>query len=143
MGVLTGAAVVTVDLARRLPMPVELDFISVASYGDQAVSSGKLRWDKDLSRDIAGRDVILVEDIIDTGYTLHRVRDALLARAPRSLALCALLDKPEQRRVDVPVAYIGCAIPNAFVVGYGLDHAQRFRNLPYVAVLRPEVYTAT
>lgn len=140
VGALTGAAIFCADLVRRLRLPLTLDFVSVSSYGLSAVSSGEVKWSKQLSLDIRGREVILVEDIVDTGETLARLQDALRAQSPASLVTCALLNKPSRRRVRVDVDYLGIDIPDEFVVGYGLDYAQRFRNLPYVGVLRRSVY---
>lgn len=140
VGVLTGAVVLAADLMRRLTMPCRLDFIGVSSYGDGAVSSGRLEWHKRLGCEIAGRDVLLVEDIVDTGVTLARLQAELLAMRPRRLATCALLNKPDRRQGEVEVEYLGLDIPDEFVVGYGLDYAQQFRNLPYIGILRREVY---
>ena len=123
------------DLMRELTVPCEIDFMAVSSYGSATDSSGVVRILKDLDSSIEGRDIVLVEDIIDSGLTLHYLLRNLRARNPRSLEVCALLTKPERRRVDLPVKYVGFEIPNRFAVGYGLDHAQRHRNLPYVAAL--------
>ncbi len=141
VGVLKGALMVMADLARALTTTVTLDFMAVSSYGSATSSSGVVRILKDLDRDIAGRDVLLVEDIIDSGLTLSWLLRYLRSRAPASLEVCALLRKPDAVKVDVPVSYMGFDIPNVFVVGYGLDYAQRYRNLPYVATLRPELYS--
>jgi hypoxanthine phosphoribosyltransferase len=135
VGVLRGALVFAADLARAIPLPVGLDFISVASYGGDVRSSGVVRITADLALSIEGRDVLIVEDIVDTGRTLHYLRRNLLTRHPRSLAVCALLDKVARREVDVPLEYVGFAIPDAFVVGYGLDWGGLYRTLPDVAVL--------
>lgn len=140
VGALTGAVVVLADLARRVRLPAQIDFVSVSSYGNQATSSGQICWRKGLSLDIRDRDVVLVEDIVDTGETVACLQRALAAEQPRSLRTLALLDKPSRRRVEVRLDYVGLEIPDEFVVGYGLDYAQRFRNLPYVGVLKPEVY---
>lgn len=139
VGVLKGAFVLMADLARHLTIPAEFDFIAVSSYGSATQTSGVVRILKDLDRDIAGRDVVVVEDIIDSGLTLNYLLRNLGARGPASLEVLALLTKPELARVDIPVRYHGFAVPNVFVVGYGLDYAERYRNLPYVATLRPEV----
>jgi hypoxanthine phosphoribosyltransferase len=120
---------------RHLTVPCEVDFMAVSSYGSQTDSSGVVRILKDLDASIAGRDVLIVEDIIDSGLTLQYLLRNLRARDPRSLEVCALLTKPERRRVDLPTRYVGFEIPNKFVVGYGLDHAQRHRNLRQIAVL--------
>src|SRR3954447_19441176 len=135
IGVLKGAVLFLADLMRELTVPCEIDFMAVSSYGSATDSSGVVRILKDLDSSIEDRDVVLVEDIIDSGLTLHYLLRNLRARDPRSLEVCALLTKPERRRVDLPVKYVGFEIPNRFAVGYGLDHAQRHRNLPYVAAL--------
>ncbi len=135
IGVLKGAVLFMADLMRELTVPCEIDFMAVSSYGSATDSSGVVRILKDLDSSIEGRDVVLVEDIIDSGLTLHYLLRNLRARNPRSLEVCALLTKPERRRVDLPVRYVGFEIPNRFAVGYGLDHAQRHRNLSYVAAL--------
>ncbi len=140
VGVLKGAVMIMADLARALTIPVTLDFMAVSSYGSGTSSSGVVRILKDLDRDIAGRDILVVEDIIDSGLTLSWLLRYLRSRGPGSLEVCALLRKPDAIQVDVPVAYMGFDIPDVFVVGYGLDYAQRYRNLPYVGTLRPEVY---
>ena len=141
VGVLKGAVMFMTDLARALPVPVQLEFMAVSSYGSATSSSGVVRILKDLDRDIAGRDVLIVEDIIDSGLTLSWLRKNLMARNPASLPVCTLLRKPDAIRVDVPVRYVGFDIPNEFVVGYGLDFAERYRDLPYIGTLKPEVYT--
>jgi hypoxanthine phosphoribosyltransferase len=135
IGVLKGAVVFLADLMRHLTVPCEVDFMAVSSYGSQTDSSGVVRILKDLDASIAGRDVLIVEDIIDSGLTLQYLLRNLRARDPRSLEVCALLTKPERRRVDLPTRYVGFEIPNKFVVGYGLDHAQRHRNLRRIAAL--------
>ena len=139
VGVLKGAVFFLSDLMRHIAVPCELDFMAVASYGSATDSSGVVRILKDLDANIAGRDVLVVEDIIDSGLTLQYLRRTLLARKPASLEICTLLTKPERREVDVPVRYVGFDIPNKFVIGYGLDFAERYRNLPFVAVLRDEL----
>jgi hypoxanthine phosphoribosyltransferase len=135
IGVLKGAVMFLADLMRHLTVPCELDFMAVSSYGSATDSSGVVRILKDLEGSIEDRDVVIVEDIIDSGLTLHYLVRNLRARSPRSLEVCALLTKPERRRVDIPIRYTGFEIPNRFVIGYGLDHEQRYRNLEYVAVL--------
>ena len=135
VGVLKGALVFTADLMRAVGRPVEIDFIGLGSYGPDATSSGVVRLTADLGVSIEGRDVIVVEDIIDTGRTWAYLRRNLQTRHPRSLALCALLDKLGRREVEVPVDYAGFVIPSEFVVGYGLDHAGLYRNLPDIAAL--------
>jgi hypoxanthine phosphoribosyltransferase len=136
IGVLKGAVFFLADLMRQLTVPCELDFMAVTSYGSSTDSSGVVRILKDLDASIEGRDVLIVEDIIDSGLTLHYMMRNLRARNPRSLEVCALLTKPERRRVDLPIRYVGFEIPNRFAIGYGLDYDQRYRNLDYVAALR-------
>ena len=133
--VLKGAVFFLSDLMRSLDVPCEVDFMAVASYGSATESSGVVRILKDLDAAIEGRDVLIVEDIVDSGLTLQYLLRNLGGRGPRSLEVCALLTKPERRRVELSPRYVGFEIPDRFVVGYGLDHAERFRNLPYVAVL--------
>jgi hypoxanthine phosphoribosyltransferase len=135
IGVLKGAVPFLADLMRELEIGCEVDFMAVSSYGSATDSSGVVRILKDLDASIESRDVLLVEDIIDSGLTLHYLLKNLRARNPASLEVCALLTKPERRRVDLPIRYVGFEIPNRFAIGYGLDHAQRYRNLRYVAVL--------
>jgi hypoxanthine phosphoribosyltransferase len=135
IGVLKGAVLFLSDLLRELPEAVEVDFMAVASYGSATKSSGVVRILKDLDAAIEGRDVLIVEDIVDSGLTLQYLLDTLRSRNPRTLEVCALLSKSEARLIDVPVRYIGIEIPNEFVVGYGLDYQERYRGLPYVAVL--------
>ncbi|MEO1442608.1 MAG: hypoxanthine phosphoribosyltransferase, partial [Chloroflexota bacterium] len=128
------------DLMRHVDVPHEIDFLSVSSYGSGARSStGKVRIDMDLKAQVTGRDVLIVEDIIDTGHTLRFVLDMLQARKPKSLKLCTLLDKPERREIDIPVDYVGFEIENKFVFGYGLDLDEKFRNLPFVGVVDLDV----
>jgi hypoxanthine phosphoribosyltransferase len=140
VGVLKGCMMFMVDLARAIEMPLAIDFIAISSYGHSTESSGVVRLLKDLDTDIAGRHVLIVEDIIDSGLTLAYLREQLLRRNPASLRICALLNKPERRTADVPVDYLGFDIPNEFVVGYGLDYGERYRNLPYIGVLKQRVY---
>ncbi len=135
VGVLKGAFVFLADLARRVELPLEIDFVAVSSYGSDTESSGVVRILKDLDLDIAGKHVLLVEDIVDTGLTLKYLVGLLKERGPASVEICALLNKPEARKVDLEVKYSGFEVPPLFVVGYGLDHAERFRQLPYVGVL--------
>ncbi|ACU34280.1 hypoxanthine phosphoribosyltransferase [Actinosynnema pretiosum subsp. pretiosum] len=139
--VLKGAVMFTSDLARALPVPVQLEFMAVSSYGSSTSSSGVVRILKDLDRDIADRDVLIVEDIIDSGLTLSWLLKNLASRKPRSMEVCTLLRKPDAVKVDVPVKYVGFDIPNEFVVGYGLDYAERYRDLPYIGKLDPKVYS--
>jgi len=140
VGVLKGAIMFMTDLARTLGLPVQLEFMAVSSYGSATSSSGVVRILKDLDRDIAGRDVLIVEDIIDSGLTLSWLHNNLAARRPASLEVCTLLRKPDAVRADVPIKYVGFDIPNEFVVGYGLDYAERYRDLPYIGTLDPRVY---
>ena len=138
IGVLKGAMFFLSDLMRELDVECEVDFMAVASYGSSTDSSGVVRILKDLDAPIENRDVLIVEDIVDSGLTLSYLLRTLQARDPASLEVCALLIKPERRKVDLPIHYVGFEIPDRFVVGYGLDHAERFRNLPYVAALQEE-----
>jgi hypoxanthine phosphoribosyltransferase len=133
--VLKGAVFFLSDLMRHIDVPCEVDFMAVASYGSATDSSGVVRILKDLDEPIEGRDVLIVEDIVDSGLTLNYLLRNLKARRPASLEVCALLTKPDRRKVDLPARYIGFEIPNRFAIGYGLDHAERYRNLPYVAAL--------
>ena len=135
VGVLKGAMFFLSDLMRQLDVECEVDFMAVASYGSSTSSSGVVRILKDLDAAIEGRDVLIVEDIVDSGLTLQYLLRSLGARGPSSLEVCALLTKPERRKVDLPIRYVGFEIPNRFAIGYGLDHAERYRNLPYVAAL--------
>ncbi len=135
IGVLKGAVLFIADLMRHLTVPCEIDFIAISSYGSEIDSSGVVRILKDLDAPIDGRDVLIVEDIIDSGLTLQYLLRSMRARNPRSLEVCALLTKPERRRVDLPIRYVGFEIPNRFAIGYGLDHAQKYRNLDHVAAL--------
>jgi hypoxanthine phosphoribosyltransferase len=139
VAILKGAVPFLADLMRRLSVPCELDFMAVSSYGSSTDSSGVVRILKDLDISIADRDVLIVEDIIDSGLTLHYLLKTMRARGPRSLEVCALLTKPERRRVDLPIRYVGFEIPNRFAIGYGLDYEERYRNLSYVAALREEL----
>ena len=135
IGVLKGAVFFLSDLMRHIDVPCEVDFMAVASYGSATDSSGVVRILKDLDEPIEGRDVLIVEDIVDSGLTLQYLLRSLNARRPASLEVCALLTKPDRRKVDLPARYIGFEIPDRFAIGYGLDHAERYRNLPYVAAL--------
>jgi hypoxanthine phosphoribosyltransferase len=135
VGVLKGAVFFLSDLMRYIEIPVEVDFMAVASYGSATDSSGVVRILKDLDAAIEGRDVLIVEDIVDSGLTLQYLMRNLGSRNPRTLEVCALLTKPDRRKVDLPTRYVGFEIPDRFVVGYGLDYAERYRNLPFVAVL--------
>jgi hypoxanthine phosphoribosyltransferase len=138
IGVLKGAVLFIADLMRHLTVPCEVDFMAVSSYGSSTDSSGVVRILKDLEAPIDGRDVLIVEDIIDSGLTLQYLLRNLRARTPGSLEVCALLTKPARRRVELPIRYVGFEIPDRYVIGYGLDYAQRYRNLSYVAVLEED-----
>jgi hypoxanthine phosphoribosyltransferase len=142
IGVLKGAVMFMTDFARALPLPTQLEFMAVSSYGSATSSSGVVRILKDLDRDITDRDVLIVEDIVDSGLTLSWLLKNLASRNPASLEVVSLLRKPEASKVDVPVKYIGFDIPNEFVVGYGLDYAERYRDLPYIGTLEPKVYAS-
>ncbi|HYO50181.1 MAG TPA: hypoxanthine phosphoribosyltransferase [Chloroflexia bacterium] len=143
IGVLRGAIMFIVDLARAIDLPLTLDFMAVASYGASTQTSGIVRILKDLDSSIEGKHVLIVEDIIDSGLTLNYILETLRTRNPASLRVCTLLNKVERRRVDVPVDYVCFNIPDEFVVGYGLDFNQIYRNLPFVGVLKPEAYGRT
>ena len=140
VGVLKGAVMVMADLARALETPVSMEFMAVSSYGSSTSSSGVVRILKDLDREIADQHVLVVEDIIDSGLTLNWLLRNMRARGPASVEVCALLRKPDAAKVEIPVRYVGFDIPDEFVVGYGLDYAERYRDLPFVGRLRPEVY---
>jgi hypoxanthine phosphoribosyltransferase len=139
IGVLKGAVFFMADLMRRLTVPCEIDFMAISSYGGQTDSSGVVRILKDLDMNIKGREVLVVEDIIDSGLTLSYLMRNLRSREPASLEICALMTKPSRREIDVPVRYVGFEIPNRFVIGYGLDFEERYRNLPYVGVLNADL----
>lgn len=138
---LKGGYVFMADLSRALEVPHEIDFMSVSSYGDTTESSGIVKILLDLQQHIAGKHVLIVEDIIDTGLTLNKVRELLMTRDPASLKLCSLLSKPSRHKVDVTIDYLGFEVPDEFVVGYGLDFSQLYRDLPYIAVLKPELFS--
>ena len=141
VSVLRGSFIFMADLARKITRPCRIDFMSVSSYGKSTTSSGQVQITKDLSEDISGLHVIVIEDILDSGNTLSYLLRILEQRHPASIRLCTLLDKPDRRKVEVAVHYSGFTIPDAFVVGYGLDYAERYRNLPYIGILKPEVYS--
>ncbi|MGY1840087.1 hypoxanthine phosphoribosyltransferase [Modestobacter sp. SYSU DS0903] len=143
VGVLKGAVMFMSDFARALRLPTQMEFMAVSSYGSATSSSGVVRILKDLDRDISDRHVLVLEDIIDSGLTLSWLLKNLGGRRPASLEVCTLLRKPDAVKVDVPVKYIGFDIPNEFVVGYGLDYAERYRDLPYIGTLKPEVYSSS
>lgn len=140
VGILRGSAPFMMDLVRAMDCYLEIDFMDVSSYGDALESSGNVRILKDLDTDVTGRHVLIVEDIVDSGRTLAKLLDLFATRQAASVKVCTLLDKPERRVVDVTADYVGLTVPNEFVVGYGLDYRQQYRNLPYVGVLKAEVY---
>ena len=141
VSVLKGSYVFMADLTRRINVPCQVDFMVVSSYGAGTKTSGEVQIIKDLENSIDGRDLIIVEDILDSGVTLNYLMKVLTARGANSIRLCTLLSKPDRRSVDVPVDYLGFDIPDEFVVGYGLDFAERYRNLPYIGILKPSVYS--
>lgn len=140
VSILRGSFIFMADLVRKVDIPCTMEFMSVSSYGSGTTSSGSVAITRDLQVDIEGRHVIIVEDILDTGRTLSYLNKLLMARNPASLAICTLLDKPERRVTEVKADYYGFRVPNEFVVGYGLDYADYYRNLPYIGILKPEVY---
>lgn len=140
ISILRGSYIFMADLTRSIDLPCSVDFMSVSSYGAGTASSGQVKIIKDLSDSIEGRDLLIVEDILDTGNTLFHLREVLMTRKPASVRICTLLDKPERREQDIYADYTGFSIPNAFVVGYGLDYAEEYRNLPYIGILKPQVY---
>lgn len=140
VGILKGSVVFMSDLMKHITIPARIDFMSVSSYGSGVKSSGVVKIIKDLDNPIQGYDVLIVEDILDSGLTLHYIMDLLKSRNPNSIKICTLLDKPYSRKVDVKTDYCGFEIPDKFVIGYGLDYAEKYRNLPFVGVLKPEIY---
>jgi len=140
IGILKGAVMFMADIVKRIQIPMEMDFMATSSYGDSSKSSGVVRILKDLDRSIEGRHVILIEDIVDTGLTLAYIRQVIRQRQAASVSIVSLFDKPEGRKVDIRADYCGFTVPNLFIVGYGLDYAEQYRNLPYVGVLKPEIY---
>ncbi len=137
---LKGAVVFMADLMRAISVPCAIDFLSVSSYGKGTTTSGEVRVLKDLDTTLEGRDLLVVEDILDSGVTLSFLLKNLSARGPRSIRLCTLLDKPDRRKVPITPDYVGAQVPDKFIVGYGLDYAEKYRNLPYIGVLKPEIY---
>lgn len=141
VGILKGSVMVMADLMRAIKVPAEIDFMSVSSYGSDTKSSGRVRIVKDLERDITDYDVLIVEDILDSGKTLSYLKGVLGARNPASIKICTIFDKPERREVaDITADYVGDTVPDEFIVGYGLDYAQKYRNLPFVGILKESVY---
>lgn len=140
VGILKGSVVFLADLIRNIDSEVSIDFMTVSSYGNSAQTSGVLKIKKDLDTDISGKDVLIVEDIIDSGITLSKLKEELEKRNPASLKICTLLNKPERRTAEVDVEYIGFDIPNEFIIGYGLDYAEKYRDLPFVGILKREIY---
>jgi hypoxanthine phosphoribosyltransferase len=141
VSILKGSVVFLADLMREMKIPVRIDFMSVSSYGAGVKTSGVVKITKDLDIPLEGYDVLIVEDILDSGLTLHYIIDMLKSRRPKSVSICTLLDKPERRSIEVISDYTGFNIPDKFVVGYGLDYAEKYRNLPFIGVLKPEIYT--
>jgi len=139
--VLKGSFVFAADLVREMKSNINVDFISVSSYSNQTESTGKVRLLKDLDENITDKNVVVIEDIIDSGLTLHFLRDHLQMHKPKSIKICTLLDKPERRKIDLPVDYVGFVIPDEFIVGYGIDYAQQYRNLPYIATVHSSIET--
>lgn len=140
VAVLKGAFVFMADLVRQIDLPCSIDFMAVSSYGSGMTSSGRVKIIKDLDTNLEGKDVIIVEDILDSGVTLSYLIELLKTRKPNSIRLCTLFDKPERHKVDIKPDYVGCVVPNEFIVGYGLDYAEIYRNYPEIAVLKPSVY---
>lgn len=142
LGVLKGCFVFLADISRHIDLDCEISFLTASSYGFSSVSSGKVNLDREITFDVEGKDVLIIEDILDSGITLTALHALVAKNKPNSLKTCTLLDKPERRQVPFKADYIGFVCPNEFVVGYGLDYGEYYRNLPYVAVLKPEVYTS-
>lgn len=140
ISVLKGSLIFMADLMRAVTIPCSIDFLSVSSYGVGTTTTGAVRILKDLDDSLEGKDLLIVEDILDSGVTLSFLMKNLSARNPRSIRLCTLLDKPERRKVDIHADYVGAQVPDEFIVGYGLDYAEKYRNLPYIGVLKPEIY---
>lgn len=140
ISVLKGGVMFTTDLIKEITVPLEIDFMAISSYGHSTSTSGVVRILKDLETDIEGKDILIVEDIIDSGLTLEYLKELLLSRGPQSVKICTILNKPARRKVDVQVDYKGFDIPDEFVVGYGLDYVEKYRNLPFVGVLKREIY---
>lgn len=140
IGILKGSNIFTSDLVRKINLPLKMDFMAVSSYGNATTSSGVVKIMKDLDHDIEGEDLLIVEDIVDSGLTLRYLKDILMARNPKSVRICTLLDKPARRKQEVEVDYKGFEVPDEFIVGYGIDYAERYRNLPFVGILKRDIY---
>lgn len=140
VGILKGAVIFMSELAKNIDLPIEMDFMAVSSYGKSSKSTGEVRIIKDLDFSVENKNLLIIEDIIDTGYTLSYLIDNLRKRGAKSVKVCTLLDKPDRRKADIYVDYLGFVVPDEFIVGYGLDYAEQYRNLPYVAALKEEVY---
>ena len=140
VGVLKGCFVFMADIAREIDLPCDIDFMAVSSYGNGTSTTGAVKITKDLSRDIEGRDVIIIEDILDSGVTLSYLKKYLANRNPASIKICTLFDKPARRTADIAADYVGFVCPDEFIVGYGLDYSEKYRNLPFIGVLKPEIY---
>lgn len=140
ISVLKGSVVFMADLMRSISIPARIDFMAVSSYGSGVKTSGVVKINMDLNLPLEGYDIVVVEDILDSGKTLHYLMELLEGRGPNSIRVCTLFDKPERREVDVQASYVGSVIPDAFIVGYGLDYAEKYRNLPFVGILKPQVY---
>ena len=140
IGILKGSVIFMADLMRAIDLPCNIDFMAVSSYGSGTESSGRVKINKDLDNDIQGKDIIIIEDILDSGKTLYYIRDILSARKPASIKICTLFDKPERREADIKADYVGSLVPNEFIVGYGLDYSEYYRNLPFIGVLKESVY---
>ncbi|MBQ2756322.1 MAG: hypoxanthine phosphoribosyltransferase [Oscillospiraceae bacterium] len=141
VGALKGCVVFMADVMREVKVSTSIDFMAVSSYGSGVKSTGVVRILKDLDKDVAGKDILIIEDILDSGKTLFYLKNLLMERNPASIKIATLLDKPERREADIVPDYVGFVVPNEFVVGYGLDYDEKYRNLPYIGVLKPEVYT--
>ncbi len=139
--VLKGAVVFLADVMRQIDVPAEIDFMVVSSYGSGVKSSGVVKIVKDLDVPLEGKDILIVEDILDSGLTLSYIKELLASRGPRSIKIATLLDKPSRRKVDLQADYVGFSVPDEFVIGYGLDYDEKYRNLPYIGILKPEVYS--
>ncbi len=140
VGILKGSNIFTSDLVRKIDLPLRMEFMAVSSYGNQSTSTGAVKILKDIDRSIENENILIVEDIVDTGLTLKYLKDLLLSRGPKSVKICSLLDKPERRKEDIKADYVGFNVPDEFIIGYGIDYAEQYRNLPFIGVLKREVY---